>query len=223
MQGSGTIYGIEKRKNEGGNNLAIANVDVTLLTFSLSQPPLEEKQLTRFLVAFEYARVPFHLVFNKKDLIEEERVEEWREKMRRWGYDPKFVSVATGDGIDEIVKVIGSGKTVALAGPSGVGKSSLINRLRATSALESALSVEKRQQNDYDEDRNRKDSSEEGEEGKITFVTDLDVEGRRRETKERLEIGGKRKSTRNFRSGRFAIGETSIVSKWERETHDSTR
>ena len=177
VQGSGTIYDIEKRKNEGGNNLAIANVDVTLLTFSLSQPPLEEKQLTRFLVAFEYARVPFHLVFNKKDLIEEERVEEWREKMRRWGYDPKFVSVATGDGIDEIVKVIGSGKTVALAGPSGVGKSSLINRLRATSALESALSVEKRQQNDYDEDRNRKDSSEEGEEGKIIFVTDLDVEG----------------------------------------------
>ena len=65
--------------------------------------------------------MPFHLVFNKKDLIEEERVEEWREKMRRWGYDPKFVSVATGDGIDEIVKVIGSGKTVALAGPSGLG------------------------------------------------------------------------------------------------------
>ena len=41
VERSGTIYGIEKRKNEGGNNLAIANVDVTLLTFSLSQPPLE--------------------------------------------------------------------------------------------------------------------------------------------------------------------------------------
>ena len=173
---SGTIYGIEKRKNEGGNNLAIANVDVTLLTFSLSQPPLEEKQLTRFLVAFEYARVPFHLVFNKKDLIDEERVEEWREKMQKWGYDPKFVSVANGDGIDEIVDVIGSGKTVALAGPSGVGKSSLINRLRATSALESALSVEKRQHNDYDED-NRNDSVENDEGKSVTFVTDLDVEG----------------------------------------------
>jgi len=176
VQGSGTIHGIEKRRNEGGNNLAIANVDVTLLTFSLSQPPLEEKQLTRFLVAFEYARVPFHLVLNKKDLIEEERVEEWREKMRKWGYDPKFISVATGDGIDEIVKVIGRGKTVALAGPSGVGKSSLINRLRATSALESALSVEKRQQNEHGE-KWKSDASAQGEEVKISFVTDLDVEG----------------------------------------------
>ncbi len=40
-----------------------------------------------------------------------------------------------------------------------------------------SMFLKKRQQNDYGEDRNRKDSSEEGEEGKITFVTDLDVEG----------------------------------------------
>ena len=165
----GTIHDVKERKNELGSP-SLANVDVVLLVFALDQPPLEAKQLTRFLVAFERLQppVPFQLVLNKCDLVEEEVVNEWKHKLEtKWGYTPKCISVATGKGVEDVLEtaLVGNGKAIALTGPSGVGKSSLINRLRASETLESALQV-------VSDDKTTRE-----EKGEVRFVTDMDVEG----------------------------------------------
>lgn len=140
----------------------IANVDQALLVFALEQPPLEVKQLTRFLVSMEATEVPFTLVLNKCELLSETEVADWRARLESWGYDAKIVSVATGQGVDELEEAL-RGKTTVLAGPSGVGKSSLINRFRFGQALAGALeSVES--------------SSEKSDDG-ARYITDLDIEG----------------------------------------------
>jgi len=139
----------------------IANVDQALLVFALEQPPLEAKQLTRFLVSMEATKVPFTLVLNKCELLSELEVADWRARLEGWGYDAKIISVATGQGVDELEEAL-KGKTTVLAGPSGVGKSSLINRLRFKSALTSAL--ESVESNDDDSDN-------------VKYITDLDIEG----------------------------------------------
>ena len=171
----------------------VANVDHALLVFALERPPLEAKQLTRFLVSMEATGVPFTLVLNKADLCSEEQKADWAARLEQWGYVPRFVSVATGEGLDELerelatgmrtsrlddeedeVEVEGEGEeeedgfdpsssgldpgprsVTVLAGPSGVGKSSLINRLRAGSKLAEALAAA----GELDED------GEDGEEG----------------------------------------------------------
>ncbi len=140
----------------------IANVDQALLVFALEQPPLEAKQLTRFLVSMEATKVPFTLVLNKCELLSELEVADWRARLEGWGYDAKVISVATGQGVDELEEAL-KGKTTVLAGPSGVGKSSLINRLRFKSALTSALeSVESKDDDDAED---------------VKYITDLDIEG----------------------------------------------
>ena len=57
------------------------------------------KQLTRFLVSMEHAGVPFRLVLNKSDLASDDAKADWAARLNQWGYDPMFVSVATGEGI----------------------------------------------------------------------------------------------------------------------------
>ncbi len=111
----------------------VANVQQLVLCFALADPPVEAVQLTRFLVSAEATGLPFVLVFNKADLGTLQRRHDVAEHMRSWGYAgrsaPRFVSVATGEGTAELATLL-SGIVTAIAGPSGVGKSSLINLLR---------------------------------------------------------------------------------------------
>jgi ribosome biogenesis GTPase len=111
----------------------VANVQQLVLCFALADPPVEAVQLTRFLVSAEATGLPFVLVFNKADLGTSQRRQDVAEHMRLWGYAgasaPRFVSVATGEGTAHLATLL-SGIVTAIAGPSGVGKSSLINMLR---------------------------------------------------------------------------------------------
>jgi ribosome biogenesis GTPase len=111
----------------------VANVQQLVLCFALADPPVEAVQLTRFLVSAEATGLPFVLVFNKADLGTAQRRRDVAEHMRLWGYAgstaPRFVSVATGEGTAALAAQL-SGMVTAIAGPSGVGKSSLINALR---------------------------------------------------------------------------------------------
>ncbi|CAH2065841.1 unnamed protein product [Thlaspi arvense] len=110
----------------------VANVDHLLVLFSLDQPKLEPFTLTRFLVEAESTGIPLTLALNKCELISEEELESWKIRLRRWNYEPLFCSVGTKDGLDAIAFILRN-QTSVIVGPSGVGKSSLINILRSNS------------------------------------------------------------------------------------------
>ncbi|MCF6192411.1 MAG: ribosome small subunit-dependent GTPase A, partial [Candidatus Hydrothermae bacterium] len=106
----------------------VANVDRILSVVTLKDPVLDEVWLNRMLVGAEALGFPVTVVINKADLLTAED-RRWME--RRYGplgYPLRFVSARTGDGLDALRKEIGQ-DIVVLAGPSGVGKTSLLNRL----------------------------------------------------------------------------------------------
>ena len=75
----------------------------------------------------EYQDVPVTICFNKKDLLEEQAIEEFAGVYRKCGYSVLYTSAEKEEGIRELHELL-DGRTTAVAGPSGVGKSSLVNR-----------------------------------------------------------------------------------------------
>ncbi|RDY11853.1 Small ribosomal subunit biogenesis GTPase RsgA 1, mitochondrial, partial [Mucuna pruriens] len=108
----------------------VANVDHLLVLFSLDQPKPEPFTLTRFLVEAESTRIPLTLALNKTELVDKEIVSSWKARLRGWGYEPIFCSVESGHGLD-LLEFKLRDQTTVVVGPSGVGKSSLINALRS--------------------------------------------------------------------------------------------
>lgn len=111
----------------------VANVDHLLVFFSLEQPKLEPFALTRFLVEAESTGLPITLALNKTELVDKETISSWKSRLRSWGYEPVFCSVETRHGIDLLAFKLRDLTTV-IVGPSGVGKSSLINALRSNNS-----------------------------------------------------------------------------------------
>ncbi|MDB9371798.1 small ribosomal subunit biogenesis GTPase RsgA [Nodularia sphaerocarpa] len=110
---------------------AIANVDQILLAFAVTDPPLEPYQLSRFLVKAESTDVDVLLCLNKSDLVSPEVQQEISDRLGGWGYKPLFISVQNRINIEELTHHLNN-KITVIAGPSGVGKSSLINVLIPT-------------------------------------------------------------------------------------------
>lgn len=106
----------------------VANVDQVLLLFSLTEPALDAHQLSRFLIKAESTGLRVCLGLNKQDLVSAEEQEHWRQRLEGWGYQPLLFSVATQQGISAVAREL-AGHTTVVSGPSGVGKSSLINHL----------------------------------------------------------------------------------------------
>ncbi|KAI7754004.1 hypothetical protein M8C21_026266 [Ambrosia artemisiifolia] len=125
----GMIENVFERKTEILDP-PVANVDHLLVLFSLDQPKLEEFSLTRFLVEAESTRIPVTLALNKAELVDKETVTKWKSKLRSWGYEPIICSVETKTGLDSLQFNLRD-QTSVIVGPSGVGKSSLINALRS--------------------------------------------------------------------------------------------
>ncbi|CAK7340340.1 unnamed protein product [Dovyalis caffra] len=107
----------------------VANVDHLLVLFSLEQPRLEPFVLTRFLIEAESTGIPLTLALNKVELVDREMLSDWNIRLRSWGYEPLFCSVDSKMGLDTLASVLRD-QTTVIVGPSGVGKSSLINVLR---------------------------------------------------------------------------------------------
>lgn len=107
----------------------ISNVDQILLVFALAEPQLDPIQLSRFLVKAESTGIPVKLCLNKQDLLTKAESQQWRTRLRRWGYDPAFVSVQNDQTLPTVLMEILGQRVSVVAGPSGVGKSSLLNRL----------------------------------------------------------------------------------------------
>ncbi|BBN16607.1 ribosome biogenesis GTPase / thiamine phosphate phosphatase [Marchantia polymorpha subsp. ruderalis] len=112
----------------------VANVNYLLVVFSIDQPQIDEKVLSRFLVEAESTEIDFTLVLNKADLVDPKVVEWWQTRLADWGYTPVLCSADQRIGLTDLTSVVKNRVTVIL-GPSGVGKSSLINALRDQKGL----------------------------------------------------------------------------------------
>lgn len=107
---------------------AVANVDHVLLVFALASPPFDPRAASRFLVAAEAARLPVSVVLNKADLVAPEDAAAAAAEVAGWGYGVATASAAADGGLDALASAL-AGRTSVFTGPSGVGKSSLINAL----------------------------------------------------------------------------------------------
>ncbi|NBD18617.1 MAG: small ribosomal subunit biogenesis GTPase RsgA [Cyanobacteria bacterium] len=123
----GVITKVFPRKTEL-DRPPVANANQLVLVFALAQPPLEPFQLSRFLVKAESTGIDLCLCLNKQELVSEEAQQEWNRRLQGWGYAPFLISVETGAGLEALQHQLRN-KITILAGPSGVGKSSLINLL----------------------------------------------------------------------------------------------
>ena len=114
---------------------AVANVDQAFVIFALENPKPNFMLLDRFLIMMEQAEVPAVICFNKKDLASEEETRTLCETYRNCGYQVILPSALEKEGRDEIHRIL-KGKTTVVAGPSGVGKSSLTNLLQGEVQME---------------------------------------------------------------------------------------
>ena len=114
---------------------AVANVDQAFVIFALENPKPNFMLLDRFLIMMEQAEVPAVICFNKKDLVSEEETRILCETYRNCGYQVILSSALEKEGLDEIHRIL-KGKTTVVAGPSGVGKSSLTNLLQGEVQME---------------------------------------------------------------------------------------
>ena len=123
----GNIVDILPRKNELIRP-AVSNVDQALLIFAAAKPQPNFNLLDRFLIMMKYQSVPVIICFNKSDLSSEQDRENLRQIYATCGCQIIFTSAKEESGIEEL-KAILNNKTTTVAGPSGVGKSSLVNVL----------------------------------------------------------------------------------------------
>ena len=137
----GNVEEILPRKNELIRP-AVANIDMALVIFAAAKPEPNFNLLDRFLCMMEFQNVPVTICFNKTDLVDEEKIEEYRKIYEPAGYRLMSTCTRTGEGVDA-VKALLHGKTTTVAGPSGVGKSSLINALQSDVQMQTGVISDK--------------------------------------------------------------------------------
>ena len=137
----GNIVEILERKNELIRP-AVANIDQALVVFAVTKPKPHFNLLDRFLIMMESKEIPVILCFNKKDIATEPEIQELKEIYGTCGYQMVFTSALEEENVDE-VKALLHGRTTAIAGPSGVGKSSLINIFQPDANMETGSISEK--------------------------------------------------------------------------------
>ena len=106
----------------------VANVDQAVILFAIVKPDPNYNLLDRFLIMMRQQNLPVIICFNKQDIATEEEQLELYNAYEKCGYKVLFISVKEDKGLDELKELL-RGKTTTLAGPSGVGKSSLLNKL----------------------------------------------------------------------------------------------
>lgn len=114
---------------------AVANIDQALVIFAAQRPEPNFNLLDRFLVMMEQQRLPAIICFNKMDIVSAQEEQEIRQIYEPGGYRVIFTSAVNGSGIDALKEQL-RGRTTTVAGPSGVGKSSLVNLLQPKIQME---------------------------------------------------------------------------------------
>ena len=133
----GNVEKILERKNELIRP-AVANIDMALVIFAVAKPDPNFNLLDRFLCMMEYQNIPVTICFNKKDFVNQDEIEHLKSIYQPAGYNVLFTSTKSGEGIDDIKNLL-KGKTATVAGPSGVGKSSIINMLQDGVVMETGV------------------------------------------------------------------------------------
>ena len=148
-EGTALITAIEDRRNyiirksqnlSKQSHIIAANVDQALLVVTVDYPQTSTTFIDRFLASAEAYRIPVILVFNKTDLFDKETLHYQQMMIRLYetvGYECRAISAETGEGVEELRTLL-DGKISLLSGNSGVGKSTLINRLVPEANLRTA-------------------------------------------------------------------------------------
>ena len=121
---------------------AVANIDQALIIFAIVKPNPNFNLLDRFLIQMTKQGLPCIICFNKSDIATRQEQESLRKAYETCGFQVLFISVAKQEGIDQVERLL-KGKTTTVAGPSGVGKSSLINCLYPDAEMETGQISEK--------------------------------------------------------------------------------
>ena len=140
QEGTAFITEIDDRKNyiirksqnlSKQSHILAANLDQALLLVTVNRPPTSTTFIDRFLASAEAYRVPVVLIFNKTDLLDDDEASYQEALIHLYttiGYECRAISAETGEGVAELLPML-EGKITLLSGNSGVGKSTLINRL----------------------------------------------------------------------------------------------
>lgn len=137
----GNITDILERKDELIRP-AVANVDQALIIFAAADPYPNLNLLDRFLILMIQQRIDTVICFNKKDIVTERELGLLEETYLKCGYHVIFTSTVLEEGIG-ILRELLKGKTTVLAGPSGVGKSSIVNLIHPEANMETGVISEK--------------------------------------------------------------------------------
>lgn len=105
----------------------VANISEVVVVLSVKNPDFYVEQASRFLLIAERSKVKIGLILTKIDLISNQELILLIERLKGWGYTPLAVSIKTGEGVRKVIKQFENSNLSVLCGPSGVGKSSLIN------------------------------------------------------------------------------------------------
>ncbi len=138
--GTGAIASVEARdgrfsrrqpgpRGSWREDVIVANPDLVAVVFAVDRPPPNPRLVDRFLVVAEYNEVPALIVANKVDLLGIDAARGIFGLYERIGYDVVYASAKQGIGIEELRKVL-AGSLSIVTGPSGVGKSTLLNALQ---------------------------------------------------------------------------------------------
>lgn len=125
------------RHTRDTEQVILANADQVLFTFAITDPEPHTRMLDRFIILAEMQSIPVHLVVNKAELATPERIEDVFGIYRNL-YPVHVVSAHTGQGVAQLRREL-MGKTSAVAGPSGVGKSTLLNAIDPTHRRDTAV------------------------------------------------------------------------------------
>ncbi len=114
---------------------AVANVTLIAICISVVEPLFDSELTSRFLITAESANIKPLIILTKIDLIKKNKLNFYINKLKLWGYDSIAVSIKNLQGIDALLEQFRKTRLTVLAGPSGVGKTSLINHLIPTLSL----------------------------------------------------------------------------------------
>ena len=126
------------------NRPAVANISDIYVIHSVDHPKLNYSQLSDFLINAESLMVKVSLILTKSDLIPHDKHDELFKKFTNWGYEPKILSLTSNDKLRDLIYELKTKKCSIFMGPSGVGKTTLLNKIipnvnRATSVVSNKI------------------------------------------------------------------------------------